>query len=166
MHVGRNDQYAIDFASIGVDAFRRASRRNLESVVRLVHGMFFLPNDSTRTECREDNEREAQRNLLPSHRPWFCPTSKMSHDGSWRELCPSWGHGFENQFSTARDSSRRWLWRLVRLFFIVDDALHFPLGDWLKDYRSNFVDLNRTLLADEYWGSMAAFREGERYLIS
>ncbi len=32
-------------------------------------------------------------------------TSKMSHDGSWRGACAS----------TIRDSSRPWLWRLVRL---------------------------------------------------
>ena len=34
------------------------------------------------------------------------PTSKMSHDGNWREAC----------VSTTRDRSRRWLWRLVRPF--------------------------------------------------
>ena len=32
-----------------------------------------------------------------------CPTSKMSHDGGWREACES----------TTRDRPWRWLWRLV-----------------------------------------------------
>src|SRR5262245_14673847 len=36
----------------------------------------------------------------------FCRTSKMSHDGSWRDSCAS----------TRRDRSRRWLWRLVGPF--------------------------------------------------
>src|SRR5687768_9202523 len=37
---------------------------------------------------------------------FYSPTSKMSHAGSWRD---SW-------LCTRHDRSRRWLWRLVRLF--------------------------------------------------
>ena len=48
-------------------------------------------------------------------------TSKMSHDGTWRASCritiPIPSFHFESTLHrTRRDKSRRWLWRLVRLF--------------------------------------------------
>jgi len=48
----------------------------------------------------------------------LCPTSKMSHDGTWRASCritnsiPSFHFGI-TLHRTRRDKSRRWLWRLV-----------------------------------------------------
>jgi hypothetical protein len=52
--------------------------------------------------------------VLASVVTFFCPTSKMSHDGSWRDSCTV--APFEiasTDTSTRRDRSRRWLWRLV-----------------------------------------------------
>src|SRR4051812_46174007 len=46
---------------------------------------------------------------------WSCRTLQMSHDGSWHDL---W-------LCTDRDSCRRWLWRLVGLFFRFE--YHFVL---------------------------------------
>ena len=53
-----------------------------------------------------------------AQRSEYRPTSKMSHDGTWRASCrisihiPSFH--LESTFqSTRRDKSRRWLWRLV-----------------------------------------------------
>ncbi len=51
----------------------------------------------------------------------------MSHDGTWRASCrisiPLPPLHFESTFHrTRRDKSRRWLWRLVRPFFIADEA--------------------------------------------
>ena len=48
----------------------------------------------------------------------FCPTSKMSHDGTWRASCRITSHIPIFDFGstlhrTRRDKSRRWLWRLV-----------------------------------------------------
>ena len=45
--------------------------------------------------------------LRCAHRGGFWPTSKMSHDATWRD---SW-------LCRNRDRSWRWLWRLVRLLF-------------------------------------------------
>src|SRR5688572_22097025 len=48
----------------------------------------------------------------------------MSHDGSWRDSCAV--APFEiasTAASTRRDRSRRWLWRLVRLFVRHDSRL-------------------------------------------
>jgi len=51
-------------------------------------------------------------------------TSKMSHDGTWRASChislfiPPFHLGITFH-RTRRDKSRRWLWRLVRPFFIA-----------------------------------------------
>ena len=51
---------------------------------------------------------------LPAGMPVSRPTSKMSHGGTWRELCLSFGRSLGPTIGTARDKSRRWLWRLVR----------------------------------------------------
>ena len=54
-------------------------------------------------------------------RPFLRPTSKMSHDGTWRASCrittsiPSFHFG-STFHRTRRDKSRRWLWRLVGPF--------------------------------------------------
>jgi len=53
----------------------------------------------------------------------YGPTSKMSHDGTWRASCristPIPSFHFESTFDrTRRDKSRRWLWRLVGLILV------------------------------------------------
>ena len=51
---------------------------------------------------------ELENDLIILGAHFFCPTSKMSHEWSWRDSCAS----------TRHDRSARWLWRLVR-----------PIGD-------------------------------------
>ena len=62
----------------------------------------------------------------------ICRTSKMSHDGTWRASCRIsllvLSLHFEITFHcTRRDKSRRWLWRLVRPFFLLGSHLQTTL---------------------------------------
>jgi hypothetical protein len=65
------------------------------------------------------NAATASRRVYPQ-RFIFCLTSKMSHDGDWRDGCAS----------SRRDKPRRWLWCLVSLFsFAVHRSINHGASD-------------------------------------